>query len=101
MPGNAFAERKIDALGVVDEEAQRFGPRLLDGDQVELGVELGKLLLDVVFEVWHAGFCLVRDEKKVGQAHFSLLHRDKKLRASIARWRCGRAGVSPALLGFS
>jgi len=74
MPGNPFAERQIDTLGVVDEKAQRFGSRLLDGNQVKLGIELGELLLDVVFEVWHAWFCLVRDEKKVGQAHFSLLH---------------------------
>jgi hypothetical protein len=40
---------------VVDEEAQRFGARLLERDQVELGVELVKLLLDVLLEVLHLG----------------------------------------------
>ena len=48
MLGDPFAERQVDPVGVVDEEAQRFGARLLDGDQVELRVELGELLLDVL-----------------------------------------------------
>ena len=47
MLGDPFAERQVDARRVVDEEAQRFGSRLLERDQVELGVELGELLLDV------------------------------------------------------
>jgi hypothetical protein len=51
---------------VVDEEAQRFGAGLLERDQVELGVELAKLLLDVLLEVLHR----VEAVKKVGQAHF-------------------------------
>ena len=47
----------------------------LDGDQVELGIELGQLLLNV-----SAGgrSCLVRAVKKVGQAHFSVLHTGQK-----------------------
>ena len=52
---------------MVDEEAKRFGPRLLEGNQVQLGVELGELLLDAVFLVMHAWFCfvlLVWDKKK-------------------------------------
>jgi hypothetical protein len=42
---------------------------LLEGDQVELGVELVELLLDVLLEVLH----LVWGEKKVGQAHFGYI----------------------------
>ena len=41
-------------LGVVDEDAQRLVAGSLDGDQVELRIELGKLLLDVLLEVGHA-----------------------------------------------
>ena len=47
-------------LGMVDEEAQRFFARLLERDQIELGVELTKLLLDVLLEV----LPLVEAEKK-------------------------------------
>ena len=67
--GDPFAERQIDPVGVVDEEAQRFGSGALDGDQIELRIELTELLLDVVLEVFH----LIRGEKKVGQAHFSTM----------------------------
>ena len=35
--------------GVVDEDAQRFVAGLLDGDEVERRVELGKLLLWMSF----------------------------------------------------
>ena len=56
MLGDPFAERQVDPAGVVDEEAQRLGAGLLDGDQVELGIELGQLLLDVLLEVGHAWF---------------------------------------------
>ena len=45
--GDPFAERQVDATGVVDEEAQRFLARLLERDQIELGIELTELLLDV------------------------------------------------------
>ena len=48
MLGDPFAERQVDAVGVVDEEAQRVVPRLLEGDQVDLRIELGQLLLDVL-----------------------------------------------------
>ena len=71
-----FAERQIDPLGVVDEEPQRFVAGLLDGDEIELGVELGQLLLDVVLG---GRSCLVRGEKKVGQAHFWILLGQKSL----------------------
>ena len=37
-------------LGMVDEEAQRFLARLLERDQIELGIELAKLLLNVISE---------------------------------------------------
>jgi len=66
MLGDPFAEREVDATGVVDEEPQRFLARLLERDQVELCIELAKLLLDVLLEVFH----LVEAVKKVGQAHF-------------------------------
>ena len=56
MLGDPFAERQIDAAGVVDEEAQRLVARALQGDQVELGIELGELLLNVLLEVGHAWF---------------------------------------------
>ena len=56
MLGDPFAERQVDPAGVVDEDAQRLVAGLLDGDQVELGVELGELLLDVLLEVGHAWF---------------------------------------------
>jgi len=67
MVGDPFAESQVDPLGMVDEEAQGFLARLLERDQIELGVELVELLLDVLLKVWH----LVWGEKKVGQAHFS------------------------------
>ena len=46
--GDPFAERQADPVGMVDEEAQRLAARLLDGDQVEVRVELGQLLLNVL-----------------------------------------------------
>ncbi len=45
MVGDPFAQRQIEPVGVVDEEAQRLGARLLEGDQVEVRVELGQLAL--------------------------------------------------------
>jgi hypothetical protein len=51
--GDPFAEGEVDAARVVDEEAQRFLARLLERDQVELGIELVELLLDVLLEVCH------------------------------------------------
>ena len=75
MLGDPLAERQVDAVGVVDEDAQGLGPGALQRDQVELRVELGELLLDVLL----GGLsCLVRAEKKVGQAHFSTPSRDVK-----------------------
>ena len=77
MPGDAFTEGQIDTRWVVDEEAQGLGPRLLERNEVKLGIELCELLLNAVFEVFHAWFrakCPLWDEKKVGQAHFSMLH---------------------------
>jgi hypothetical protein len=70
-----FAEGEVDAARVVDEEAQRFLARLLERDQVELGVELLELLLDVILEVlnWHEAV------KKVGQAHFGYIGTNKSL----------------------
>ena len=66
MVGDPFAERQVDATGMVDEEAQRFFARLLERDQIELGIELTELLLNVLLEVCHT----VEAVKKVGQAHF-------------------------------
>jgi hypothetical protein len=54
---------------VIDEEPQRFGARLLERDQVELGVELAKLLLDVLLKILH----WLEAVKKVGQAHFGYI----------------------------
>jgi len=51
--GNPFAKLEVDPTGVVDEEAQRFLARLLERDQIELGIELAELLLDVLLEVCH------------------------------------------------
>ena len=78
MLGDPFAERQVDAARVVDEDAQRFLAGLLDGDEVELGIELGELLSGCPLEglsYW------VRGEKKVGQAHFSILLGRKSLRS--------------------
>ena len=36
MLGDPFAEREIDAVGVIDENAQGFGAGLLESDDVEL-----------------------------------------------------------------
>src|SRR5215475_6065834 len=81
VPRHPFAQREIHTVGVVDEESERLRPRSLERDQLDLSVELVKLLLDVVLEVFHV-FC---GEKKVGQAHFSRLLGTKKLKFSIAR----------------
>jgi hypothetical protein len=51
--GDPFAKRQVDAGGMVDEEAQRFLARLLERDQIELGIELTELLLNVLLEVCH------------------------------------------------
>jgi len=47
MVGDPLAERQVDSIGVVDEEAQRFVAGLLDGEQIDVRVELGKLALEV------------------------------------------------------
>jgi len=51
--GDPFAERQVNTTGMVDEEAQRFFARLLERDQIELGIELKELLLNVLLEVFH------------------------------------------------
>ena len=66
MVGHAFTETKVDPIRVVDEEAQGFLARLLQRDQIELGVELTKLPLDVLLKILH----WIEAVKKVGQAHF-------------------------------
>jgi hypothetical protein len=53
MLRDLFAEGEVDAARVVDEEAQRFLAGLLYGNQIELGIELTKLLLDVILKVLH------------------------------------------------
>lgn len=53
MVGDPFAEREVDAFRVIYEEPQRFGARLLERDEVELGVELAKLPLDVLLKILH------------------------------------------------
>ena len=67
--GDPFAECEVDATRMVDEEAQGFLARLLERDQIELGVELAELLLDVLLEVFHWS----KGVKKVGQAHFGYI----------------------------
>ena len=44
MLGDPFAERQVDPARMVDEDAQHFLAGLLDSDDVEVRVELGKLL---------------------------------------------------------
>lgn len=70
-----FAEGEVDAARVVDEKAQRFLAGLLYGNQIELGIELTKLLLDVILKVLHR----FEDVKKVGQAHFRYYGTNKSL----------------------
>jgi len=53
MMGDPFAKREVNSTRVVDEEAQRFFARLLERDQIELGIELTELLLNVLLEVCH------------------------------------------------
>ena len=53
---------------------------LLEGDQVELGIELGELLSGC--PAWRS-VMPVRGVKKVGQAHFSILRRDEKACSSV------------------
>ena len=88
MPRHPLAEGQVDPLRMVDEEPQRFLARLLERDQIELGVELPELLLDVLLKVWH----LVWAEKKVGQAHFSYEIRSKKLESEYSSLCLGRDG---------
>lgn len=74
MSGHPFAEGEVDALGMVDEQAQRLASRLLEGNQVKARVDLPELALDVILQVFHSN----RSEKKVGQAHFSYTDEDEK-----------------------
>jgi hypothetical protein len=46
--GDSLAESEIDSVGVVDEETQGIGPRFLEGDEIDLGVQLGEPLLNVL-----------------------------------------------------
>src|SRR6185437_11208165 len=100
MMGDLFAEFQVDPPGVVDEEPQRLVARLLDGEQVDFRVELGKLALNVLLKVSHVAdqwgvrkaFAItwgpIRAVKKVGQAHFSncaIQIGTEKLGPSIAR----------------
>lgn len=64
-----FAKGEVDALRVIYEEAQGFFARLLERDQVELGVELAKLSLNVLLKILHG----IEAVKKVGQAHFGYI----------------------------
>ena len=66
MLGHLFAEGEVDALGMVYEETQGFFAWLLERDEVELGVELTKLPLNVLLKILH----WIEAVKKVGQAHF-------------------------------
>jgi hypothetical protein len=43
---DSFAKCEVDSIGVVDEEAQRVAPRFLEGDQLDVAVQLGQLLLN-------------------------------------------------------
>ena len=75
MVGDAFAEPEVDPVRMVDEKSQGFLARLLERDQIELGIELVKLCLNVLLKILlgcHAA------EKKVGQAHFSYAIRIEK-----------------------
>ena len=68
--GDPFAERQVDAPGVIDEKAQGLGARALDSDQVEAP---NRVRLAAAECSARGQSCLVRGEKKVGQAHFSML----------------------------
>ena len=47
MVGHPFAQRQIHPAGVVDEEAERLGAGSLERDQLDLLVQLVKLLNSV------------------------------------------------------
>ena len=53
MLGDPFAERQVDPVGVIDEEAQRFVPGLLEGDEVELASRGRGAAAGCLLEVFH------------------------------------------------
>ena len=50
-----FTERQVDSIGVVDEQPQHVATRLLDGNEVDIRVKLGKLASGVGLQVTHKG----------------------------------------------
>ena len=69
MLRHLLAEGEVDPVGVVDEEPQNLFARLLERDEIKLGVEFAKLPLDVLLKILHLGEAV----KKVGQAHFGYI----------------------------
>ncbi|TMK56818.1 MAG: hypothetical protein E6G51_08545 [Actinobacteria bacterium] len=54
---DSFAKCEVDAPRMVDEEPQSVAPRFLEGDEVDIGIELGQLVLKVLLGgVVHAWF---------------------------------------------
>ena len=53
MLRHLLAEGEVDALGMIDEEPQSLFARLLERDEIKLGVELTKLSLDVLLKILH------------------------------------------------
>jgi hypothetical protein len=71
LVGDPLTERQIDPARVVDVEAKTVRSRVLERDQLDARIELRKSLLYLGLKVVHLSFCLLRAEKKVGQAHSS------------------------------
>ena len=71
LVGHPLAEPQVDPVGVIDEEPQAVGSRVLQRDQLDRRIELAEPSLYVRLEVSHCLCDAIRAEKKVGQAHFS------------------------------
>ena len=74
MLGDALAQRQVDPVGVVDEEPQRLGAGLLEGDHLDLGLELGESLFDFLLQFRHRlgrFFLRSRAKKRWARAHLS------------------------------
>ena len=63
-----LTERQVDPIGVIDIDAQGIATGALHGDDLDLRIKVGELLLDTVLRSSMPGWA----EKKVGQAHFSI-----------------------------
>src|SRR5688572_7456746 len=62
---DGLAQREVDPTGPVDEEAQRAGARMIERDELDLGIELPQPRLNCLFEVSLA------HKKRWARAHLS------------------------------